>query len=102
MSVIFRLDGLDAVLTPLISGSACATPATAPPASTASDDLRTLRRFTCILVASDIAARSSRDRSCAPILVHAAVKVHRAYPHCGLSSAASLFATVHRTRCAAS
>ncbi len=41
MSVIFRLDGLDAVFTFWIAGPASANCPAMPPASTASDDLRT-------------------------------------------------------------
>src|SRR5215469_16828585 len=56
MSVIFRVEGLDAVLTFLISGSATASGETAPPASTASDDCSTLRRFMRNSLTSDILA----------------------------------------------
>src|SRR5579862_7907477 len=83
MSVIFRLDGLDAVLTFLISGSASAKRAAVPPASKASDDFNTLRRLTSTFFSSDISALLFLDQSCALILVQ---RRHLAYGSSGVAA----------------
>src|ERR1035437_7348703 len=55
MSVIFKADGIEAVFTFLIAGSAAsAVRASTPPASIANEDLSTLRRLTAVLLSSDI------------------------------------------------
>src|SRR5579862_5177573 len=83
MSVIFRFDGLDAVLTFLISGSACARFPIVPPARRASDDLRTRRRFRRSAFPFGISVHSSRARFVAPSYFSAAVSTQFALSQMG-------------------
>src|ERR1035441_1269484 len=62
MSVILRVDGLEARLTFLISGSASAPCPTAAPPSNAREDLRTLRRLKRNPFGSDILVHSFARR----------------------------------------